>query len=67
MSENKSLIQQLAHCEKHEFDEIVKSYLKEVYKLACVVITDGKSDGGIDIKVLDDSRVKLQYQVTIQE
>jgi len=67
MSENKSLIQQLAHCEKHEFDEIVKSYLKEVYKLACVVITDGKSDGGIDIKVLDDSRVKLQYQVTIQK
>lgn len=67
MSENKSLIQQLAHCEKHEFDEIVKSYLKEVYKVACVVVTDGKNDGGIDIKVLDDSRVKLQYQVTIQK
>lgn len=67
MSENKALIQQLAHCEKHEFDEIVKSYLKEVYKLPCVVVTDGKNDGGIDMKVLNDSRVKLQYQVTIQK
>ena len=52
MSENKALIQQLAHCEKHEFDEIVKSYLKEVYKLPCVVVMDGKNDGGIDMKVL---------------
>lgn len=67
MSENKALIQQLAHFEKHEFDEIVKSYLKEVYKLPCVVVTDGKNDGGIDMKVLNDSRVKLQYQVTIQK
>ena len=40
MSENKSLIQQLSHCEKYEFDEVVKSYLKEIYKLTNIVFTD---------------------------
>lgn len=43
MSENKSLIQQLSHCEKYEFDEVVKSYLKEIYKLTNIVFTDGKT------------------------
>lgn len=67
MSENKSLIQQLSHCEKYEFDEVVKSYLKEIYKLTNIVFTDGKNDGGIDVKVLDITKAKLQFQLTVQK
>lgn len=67
MSENKGLIQMLAQCEKHEFDEVVKSYLKAVYKTKTLVVTDGKNDGGLDIKILDMPLKKLQFQMTIQK
>ena len=67
MSENKGLIQMLAQCEKHEFDEVVKSFLKSVYKIKSLVLTDGKADGGLDIKILDMPMKKLQIQMTIQK
>ena len=37
MSENKGLIQMLAQCEKSEFDDVVKSYLKAIYKTKTLV------------------------------
>lgn len=66
MSENKGLIQMLAQCEKSEFDEVVKSYLKAIYKTKTLVITDGKNDGGLDVKVMDMPLKKLQFQMTVQ-
>lgn len=67
MSENKGLIQMLAQCEKSEFDEVVKSYLKAIYKTKTLVITDGKNDGGLDVKVMDMPLKKLQFQMTVQK
>lgn len=61
------LIHLLGSCEKHEFDRVVKSYLKEVYSYSRVINTDGKDDIGLDIKVLDDSGCKYQYQLTVQK
>lgn len=49
MSDKKFLIQRIEACEKHEFDKIVKSFLKEIYHYDRVVITDGKDDSGIDL------------------
>lgn len=66
MSQKKSLIHILESCEKHEFDKVVKSYLREVYSYTRVINTDGKDDIGLDIKVLDDSGCKYQYQLTVQ-
>ena len=67
MSQKKSLIHLLGSCEKHEFDRVVKLYLKEVYSYTRVINTDGKDDIGLDIKVLDDSGCKYQYQLTVQK
>ena len=67
MSRVKQLIQIINACEKKEFDIIVKSYLKNVYGYERVVVTDGKDDTGIDIKVFDIGSEKNQYQMTIQK
>ena len=67
MSRKKSLIQMLAACEKTDFDKVVKMYLKEIYSYKRIVQTDGKDDCGIDIKVLDFSDQKIQYQMTVQK
>lgn len=67
MSQKKSLIHILESCEKHEFDRIVKSYLKEVYSYNRVINTDGKDDIGLDMKVLDASGCTYQYQLTVQK
>lgn len=66
MSRTQSLINILEGCEKPEFDRIVKRYLKEVYNYQRVVITDGKDDTGIDIKVFELSGNTVQYQLTVQ-
>ena len=67
MSRVKQLIQIINACEKNEFDIIVKSYLKNIYGYERVVVTDGKDDTGIDIKVFDIGSEKNQYQMTIQK
>lgn len=67
MSREKNLIQIINACEKHEFDKIVKAYLKEIYKYERVVQTDGKDDCGVDIRVFDCSGQKIQYQMTVQK
>ena len=67
MSREKNLMQIINACEKHEFDKIVKAYLKEVYNYERIVQTDGKDDCGIDLRVFDCSGQKIQYQMTIQK
>lgn len=66
MSRTKSLTQLLASAEKPEFDNVVKLYLKSIYNYERIVLTDGKDDGGIDIKVFDINGQKVQYQLTTQ-
>lgn len=67
MSRRKSLVQMLASCEKHDFDKVVRAYLKDVYSYKRIVQTDGKDDCGLDVKVFDFSDSKIQYQMTIQK
>lgn len=67
MSRVKNLIQMLSGCDKPEFDKVVKSYLKDIYGFSRIVLTDGKDDTGIDIKVFDSGNQKIQYQVTVQK
>ena len=67
MSRTKSLIHILGACEKHEFDQVVKSYLKEIYNFKRIVMTDGNNDTGIDIKIFDLNGEKIQYQLTVQK
>lgn len=67
MSRTKNLIQLIECLEKPEFDELVKTYLKEEYGFERVVNTDGKDDTGIDIKVFDYLKEKLQFQLTTQK
>lgn len=67
MSRVKQFIQIINACEKKEFDIIVKSYLKNIYGYERVVVTDGKDDTGIDLKVFDFGGQKNQYQMTIQK
>jgi len=67
MSRTKNLVNILESCEKQEFDKIVKSYLKEIHDFKRVVITDGKDDTGIDIKVFDLNGQSIQYQLTTQK
>lgn len=57
----------LASCEKHDFDKVVRAYLKDVYSYKRIVQTDGKDDCGLDVKVFDFSDSKIQYQMTIQK
>ena len=67
MSRVKQLIQIINGCDKKEFDKIVKSYLKNIYGFERIVVTDGKDDTGIDLKVFDYGGQKNQYQMTIQK
>ena len=67
MSRTKNLIQLIECLHKPEFDEVVKTYLKEEYGFKRIVNTDGKNDTGIDIKVFDYQKEKLQFQLTTQK
>lgn len=66
MSRVKQLVKILNGSEKAEFDMVVKSYLKNIYNYNRVVLTDGKNDTGLDIRVFDINGYLNQYQVTIQ-
>ena len=67
MGRVKQLIQIINACEKKEFDAIVKSFLKNIYGYERIVVTDGKDDTGIDIKVFDIGGENNQYQMTVQK
>jgi hypothetical protein len=67
MSRIENFIDIIESAEKHEFDLIVKAYLKEVYNYNRVILTDGKNDTGIDIKVFDLKGQSIQYQLTTQK
>lgn len=66
MSRKKGLLQLIESSEKHEFDKIVKTYLQEEFNLSKIIMTDGKDDVGLDIKIFDFSSEKIQYQLTTQ-
>lgn len=68
MEQKKLIIQIIEGLEKKQFDELIKLYLKNEYGYEKIVITDGKDDIGIDIKVFQDEQTRqIQYQLTTQK
>ncbi|GAA0748612.1 hypothetical protein [Gaetbulibacter jejuensis] len=53
---------------KDQFDSLMKVFIKEYWDVETVVITDGKGDGGIDVKIFEDKRnKKIPLQITIDK
>lgn len=67
MSSTKSLIHFIEALDKKEFDQLVKLYLEKVYNYKSIIITDGKDDVGLDIRIFDLRAKKMQYQLTTQK
>lgn len=68
MDYSKNYINWIAGLTKDQFDQFIKAFTKDFWKVENVVITDGKSDGGIDVKIFQDKRLKkIPIQVTIDK
>lgn len=67
MSQKKLLVNLINALEKHEFDKVVKIYLKEIHDFKRIVNTDGKDDVGLDIKIFSLNGIKIQFQLTTQK
>lgn len=53
---------------KDQFDILVKEVIRAYWNIDDVVITDGKGDGGIDIKCYEDKRHnKIPVQITTEQ
>lgn len=67
MSKTNQLVNLLESLEKREFDKIVKIYLEKEFDFKKIILTDGKDDIGLDIRVFDLGQKKIQYQLTVQK
>ncbi|MFT3796172.1 hypothetical protein [Flavobacterium sp.] len=53
---------------KDQFDDFIKVFLKNYWNVETVVLTDGKGDGGIDVKILTNKiNKRIPLQVTIDK
>lgn len=53
---------------KDQFDQFIKAFIKDFWKVDTVVITDGKGDGGLDVKFFEDKKKrKIPLQITIDK
>lgn len=53
---------------KDQFDSLMRIFIKEYWNVETVIITDGKGDGGIDVKIFEDKRNrKIPLQITIDK
>lgn len=53
---------------KDQFDSLIKIFIKEFWGIETVSITDGKGDGGIDVKIFEDRKnKKIPIQITIDK
>jgi hypothetical protein len=68
MSYTKNYINWIDGLTKDQFDELIKAFLLDYWKLDTVSITDGTNDGGIDVKIIEDKRSqKIPIQLTIDK
>ena len=67
MSLDNLILDNIKALKKPEFDKVVRLYLSEIYNFKRIINTDGKNDGGNDIRVFDIKGVKNQYQLTVQK
>ncbi|WP_416441267.1 hypothetical protein ACH3O9_13395 [Leeuwenhoekiella sp. A16] len=68
MDYSKNYINWIAGLTKDQFDIFIKAFIKNFWKVDAVVITDGKGDGGIDVKIFEDKKErKIPLQITIDK
>lgn len=63
---SKNVIRWIAGLTKDQFDEFVKVFIKDYFKVETVSLTDGKGDGGIDIQIFQNKILKkIPIQLTV--
>lgn len=68
MGYTKNYINWIDGLTKDQFDEFIKAFLMDYWKLDTVSITDGTNDGGIDVKIIEDKKSKkIPLQLTIDK
>lgn len=68
MDYSKNYARWLEGLTKDQFDDLIKVFIKEFWKVDTVSITDGSGDGGIDVKVFKNNRgKKIPLQITIDK
>lgn len=68
MSNTKNYVNWIAGLTKDQFDDFIKAFLKDFWKVETISITDGTGDGGIDIKIIENNRqIKVPIQLTIDK
>ncbi len=68
MDHSKNYINWIGGLTKDQFDLFIKAFIKDFWKVEVVAITDGKGDGGIDVKIFEDKRYrKIPLQITIDK
>lgn len=67
MDYTKNYINWIYGLTKDQFDVFIKAFLKDYWKVETVSITDGKGDGGIDVKILEGKKKKIPLQLTIDK
>lgn len=66
MDYTKNYINWIDGLTKDQFDVFIKSFIKDYWKVDDVIVTDGKGDGGIDIKIYEGKKnKKIPLQITI--
>lgn len=68
MDYTKNYISWIDGLTKDQFDVFIKSFIRDFWKVEDVVVTDGKGDAGIDIKIYEGKRnKKIPLQITIDK
>lgn len=68
MDFSKNYVKWIEGLTKDQFDIFIKSFIKDFWKVENVVLTDGKGDSGIDIKILEGKKnKKIPLQITVDK
>lgn len=67
MDYTKNYINWISGLTKDQFDIFIKAFIKDFWKVDWAVLTDGKGDGGIDIRMLKKKNRKIPIQLTIDK
>ena len=68
MDYSKNYIKWIEGLTKDQFDIFIKSFIKDFWQVENVVITDGKGDAGIDVKILEGRKnKKIPLQITVDK
>ncbi|WP_396589891.1 hypothetical protein [Allomuricauda sp. R78024] len=68
MSYTKNYVNWIDGLTKDQFDDFIKAFIMDYWKIETVSITDGTNDGGIDVKIIEDKKSKkIPIQITVDK